>query len=618
LADGVFEGFLGGEDEAAEESELAAAAGAEAIAIAHAMDEARTDPEIARQTSEFLRQQSRLVALQSARFEEEQALRLAHMRHQSTEGHLRRIGQRIRLGILGLLAAAVGLIALGVVIMLAEALASHSVVVDAFQAPSALAGRGLTGDVVAAGVLDTLQKLQDAARAASKGLETRSAWSSDIKIEVPETGVSIGEVDRLLHARLGHDVHIGGDLLETANGGLVLTVRGDGVPAQSFSGGPGDLDKLTAEAAEYAFGRAEPYQYATYLFDTGRYADALAFIPGAYTRAPARLRADLANEWGNVYSSLNDGAKAAAKHRLALSLRPRFWNAWNNLVADLALISEEASWKEGRAMMRAVAAAPPGDRPDASYESNWAVASQDWPLALASLLADAAHNNGAGASGTIDGPVIADDYAYLHDPADAEQYLIASDPDDPTTKAEALLLPGYAALERGDAASAIAPLEAFWKAWLADTNLRYSDNEQPCRLALAYGLTNRMADADAVFKRAGRWAYCYAVHGDVLEHAGDLAGAERIWAEGLRIGPDLSPVYLHRGISETKRGALKAALADLAAANARSPHWADPLKAWGDALMRAGNRNAALAKYDEALQYAPAWAALHRARDAAK
>jgi hypothetical protein len=39
----------------------------------------------------------------------------------------------------------------------------------------------------------------------------------------------------------------------------------------------------------------------------------------------------------------------------------------------------------------------------------------------------------------------------------------------------------------------------------------------------------------------------------------------------------------------------------------QAPHWADPLKAWGDVL----------AKYDEALKYAPNWKQLKEAREAA-
>jgi tetratricopeptide (TPR) repeat protein len=70
-------------------------------------------------------------------------------------------------------------------------------------------------------------------------------------------------------------------------------------------------------------------------------------------------------------------------------------------------------------------------------------------------------------------------------------------------------------------------------------------------------------------------------------------------------------------VALARHGDLAGAIAKLQAANRRGPHWADPLKAWGDVLARQGRWRETLAKYDEALKYAPAWAQLHQARDAA-
>ncbi len=65
------------------------------------------------------------------------------------------------------------------------------------------------------------------------------------------------------------------------------------------------------------------------------------------------------------------------------------------------------------------------------------------------------------------------------------------------------------------------------------------------------------------------------------------------------------------------RGDLAGALAEIEKAHQTGPHWADPLKVWGDVLARQGQWRSALAKYDEALKDAPAWVELHQARDAA-
>ena len=620
MGESVLGGLLGEADETPEALEAAQRVAAEAFAAALAAQQASGDPEVARAAEHFLKRQANLLDLQAQELAEQRVLRLSHLVSQSREGKIRRAGQRIRVGMQAFVALVVGLIALGVVVMVYDAFTSRQVVIEAFKAPPVLAGRGVTGEVVAAGVLDTLQKLQDATRAKSKVLSTRGAWASDVKIEVPETGVSIGEISRLLHERFGHDLHIGGELIQTDAGGLTLTVRGEGAPAATFTGGPEDLGKLTAQAAEYVYGRSQPVAYGTYLYQVGRNNDDIAFLQGAFPRARSdEERAQLANAWGNAYAGLFQPAAAVEKYRLGRSFaKPRsqaWWREWGNTVGSESALSEEAGWREGRAMIQAVAAAPKRDKPDPAFLQNPAQDVWDLPLQLASNVADSQRNGGAGTQSTLDGPAIADIYWTLHDPAQAARYIASSDPNDSTTKAEALLLQGYAALDRGDAAGALTPLLAFWKAWLADPNLQYTYNYQGCYAGLAEGLTGHLKEADAIFKRVN-WSLCDALQGDVRAHAGDVAGAQKAWADSQKLKPDLPAVPLHRGLFELGRGELKAAEADAALAAGKAPHWADPWKAWGDVLAREGRWKDALAKYDEALKFAPAWAELHQARAA--
>ena len=620
MAEGVLGGLLGEAEETPEALEAVQRASAEAFAASLAAQQAPSDPKVARAAEHFLKRQANLLDLQAEELAEQRQLRLRHLVSQHLEGKIRRTGQRIRVGMQAFVALVVGFIALGVVVMVYDAFTSHQVVVEAFKAPPALASRGVTGEVVAAGVLDTLRKLQAATRTASKQLRTSGAWASDVKIEVPETGVSIGEISRLLHERFGHDLHIDGDLMQTGSGGLSLTVRGDDIPAATFTGGPEDLEKLTGQAAEYVYGRSQPYQYASYLQNAGRYADSANAAAAAFPRARTdEERAQLANTWGNAYVSTFQPALAVPKYRLSMAFsKPRsqpWWKAWGNLVGSVSAIAgEEAGWREGHAFLAAAAAAPKPERPGLIYQGNPAQEVWDLPLLLASTLTDAKNNGGAGSTSAIDGPAVADEYALLHDPDRAARYLASSDPGDAITKAEAQLLEGYAALDRGDAAAAVGPLQAFYKAWLADSNMQFTYNNQPCFVGLALGLTGHAKEADAVFKRVGPWSLCYAFKGDVRAHAGDVAGAQQAWAEGEKLLPDLPAIPLHRGLYELSQGQLKAAEADLASAAAKGPHWADPWKAWGDVLAREGRWKEAFARYDEALKYAPAWTALHQAR----
>ncbi|HEY2049871.1 MAG TPA: hypothetical protein VGH03_11040, partial [Caulobacteraceae bacterium] len=200
MAEGLFGGLFGGEDETPEEG--AATSEVEGFAAAAAMDEARRSPTVARAIVELLRTQTRqLVA--------EHPLRLRHLHNQSREGKLRRAGQRIRLALQALMGLVLITIGAGLVVMLMDAFNSRSVIVEPFDAPPALAARGLSGKVIAGGFLDELTRLQASVHADIQKRNLSNAWTSDIKVEVPETGISVGDIDRMLKARFGHDLRVG-------------------------------------------------------------------------------------------------------------------------------------------------------------------------------------------------------------------------------------------------------------------------------------------------------------------------------------------------------------------------------------------------------------------------
>ena len=59
------------------------------------------------------------------------------------------------------------------------------------------------------------------------------------------------------------------------------------------------------------------------------------------------------------------------------------------------------------------------------------------------------------------------------------------------------------------------------------------------------------------------------------------------------------------------RGQPDQAIARFTIANQKSPHFADPLEGWGEALMAKNQSHLALAKFVEAEKYAPNWGRLH-------
>jgi tetratricopeptide (TPR) repeat protein len=617
MAEGLLSGILAEDTEKPDVEATETLGVADAFAAAVAAKLAGTDPEVARETAAFLREQSRLVNIQAAQLEDEHEARLHYLRGQAREVHLRRFGLLLRVGFqlfVALFATAIGV---GLVVMLRDSITSRQVVVEPFRIPSSLAAHGFEGAIVASSLLDELGRLQDATRSnlAARGLT--GAWAGNIKLEVPETGISVGEISRLLRERFGHDVRIEGDLIETPTGGLSLTVRGNGVPPKAIDGTAAELRKLTVAAAEYVYSKSQPARWATYLNTHGRYEESIAFCKSAVGNAEPADRAMLLARWAVAIENSGGSVREALKlERAAVKLQPNLWNAHNNIMNDLIILGdEEGAWKAGEEMRRGA-----GGRPGTAFEQafqNWDDLTWNLQPWLAAAVADAEANAGVGSLIVSAGPNIAQIEIRLHDLEAAELALKTAkeDPDDPAGSALAHFVRGRVAMESGDISLAVAELNAFGTAY-ANPAVSTESASSPCWIAPAEEAAGHPDKADAVLKSTGTFTDCYRFRADILDHRGDWAGAQRAYAEAVALAPDLPAAYYSWGVALLKHGDLAGAEAKLNDAHQRGPHWADPLKSWGDVLVKRGNTKDALVKYDEALNYAPNWKELRDARQA--
>jgi tetratricopeptide (TPR) repeat protein len=137
-------------------------------------------------------------------------------------------------------------------------------------------------------------------------------------------------------------------------------------------------------------------------------------------------------------------------------------------------------------------------------------------------------------------------------------------------------------------------------------------------LAYAEAMTGDTASASALISQTPADCYlCVRIRARIAATAGDATTADRWFAEAMRQAPDLPMAYFEWGQALLARGDLAGAAREFSLAHEKGPHSADALKAWGDVLVKQGHLKEALAKYDEALQDAPSWPALHAARAAA-
>ena len=618
MAEGLLGGVLGDEDEKPEVEALEALARAKAFAAAVAARLSGNDPGVAQKTEAFLEKQAQLLEIQAAHLKDEHALRLSHLRNQLREERIRRVGLRLRVAFQFFIALLATVLTAGVVVMLRDAFTSRSVVVEPFDAPPALAAGGVSGKVAASGLLDELRRLQNATRADASKRDLANAWTGEIKLAVPETGISLGEMSRMLKARFGHDLHIDGEIVQTETDGLALTVRGDGVAPKTFTGSAGDLAKLTVGAAEYVYAQSEPVLWAYYLSSRGRNEEAIAFSRSSLAGAETADRPYLLNTWANALASIGQWHEALALYRMALKLKPDYWVGHNNVMNALwALGNEEGAWRAGEDMRR-IAGGRPGRAPETYYQNVdvlvWNL--RPWHDAL---VADAEATGGAG-SNVVDVAAIsiADVEVRLHDLVTARITLQTAKPDlsDVNGAVASHFVLGRLAAEAGDVGKAAEEMEAFAKGYV-DPNIVFNYPGYSCWVAPAEEAAGHPDRADAVLKSAGTFVDCYRFRGDILDHRGDWVAAQRAYAAAVALAPHLPAGYYSWGAALARHGDLAGAIAKFKEANQRGSHWADPLKAWGDVLLKQGHTKEALVKYNEALKYAPNWSALKETREAA-
>src|SRR5438105_3889894 len=222
MADDIFDAQSTAED----------AAETNAAAVALALDGASTRPELSGAIAAFLKEQRRLM--------EEQREQL---RDQVKRMRLGIVDQRFSIA-LKAMTALVGLaIAAAFAIMVWNATGSGGLVIEPFSVPPDLAARGLTSEVVAAKLLDQLSQMQNDTKSQRAPQSFQNYWGQDIKVMIPDTGMSLGELDRYLKLKLGHETHVSGEVVRSA-AGIAITARAGTNGSGTVSGSENALDPL--------------------------------------------------------------------------------------------------------------------------------------------------------------------------------------------------------------------------------------------------------------------------------------------------------------------------------------------------------------------------------------
>ncbi len=249
----------------------------------------------------------------------------------------------------------------------------------------------------------------------------------------------------------------------------------------------------------------------------------------------------------------------------------------------------------------------------------WEDAARDLHAERDTVDSNAAANEGIGSVLGVSSVIIARIDVQLHDPTAAARILQTLDaaPQGSVAAAGLHFVRGLILGETGETVQAAAEMEAYED---VPTTLRFATaqlTDGECWVASIEEAAGHPDKADAALRGGEHYVDRQSFRGDILDHRGDWTGAQQAYAQAVALAPDLPAGYYHWGLALARHGDFAGAIAKLQAAHQRGPHGADPLKAWGNMLVKQGHFKQALGEYAEALKYAPSWTALKQARDAA-
>ena len=612
MAEGVLEGVLGGEPE--EEAEAEGLAGGDPIAISAAMGAARHDPKLAAKLGAYVDQQARLIGIQTEHLHEQRSLVLSRLRW-------RRFGDRIK-ALLQLMTVGVGLaIAAAVSWMAWDARQANGLVIEPFSTPPEFAAQGLSGQAVASRLLDGVQRLQDDTLSPESPKALKQGWIQEARVEIPEMGVSIADLQSLFRGWLGHETRVTGEITRSGDN-LVLTLRAGGLPVEPIWIPAASPETLFSKASEELYGATEPERFGRWLSRHHRESEAIAIYRRLAISGSRRQRARALTHWGAALGDLNQPHAELAKYREALRLDPDQPALWSNIAG-----AQQAFGRWQLALEASRRAVSLYSGPRAGDYAGWYVHLMrgENRATIADLLSEPlleARIQEDTADPAPDEPVIAcrqcaagnqfaagQNYAAVGDGQTARLRVsqaiqtVAGDSDSQMQSVLPLLpralalnlalgVDDWPAVLRGAADPALQPL------------LPPMNSLGIRAVALAH--LGRTAEALALTRQAPADCYpCAVREGEVRGLAGDRRGAEAAFARAFALGPSLPMAHDTRGSRLLARGDAAGAVREAMASLRLAPHDGSAKTLWGEGLMAAGDYARAAAKFATADEDAP-------------
>ncbi|HEX4080732.1 MAG TPA: hypothetical protein VHX61_17870 [Rhizomicrobium sp.] len=561
----------------------------------------------------YLDAQTRIANLQREHLHEQRDLQISHLKWRRFNDWAR-AGWQVMLGAVGAVVIA------AVATALWNASRADGLVVDAFTVPPDFERQGLSGDVVADDVVERLGAIRKIANIVSYSFtnDVSAERANEVKVDIPETGVSVSDAWRYLRRWLGHERHLSGSLRELGDGRVALSLSLDGAAAMTEAGKLSDLPALEQKAAEDVFGAFDTVNYINYLDSTGRRREAME-TAGRFARvSQGLLHADSYCLWAyTTVFATGDVRLGLARAHIAMNIDPLLAVA-HVLAArfDFFLGRDEGQLAEDHIILSLRNA----DQLPAHQRGGFEQMRQQAVAQIALLQGDFANAVywSCSHSCTYSGLLMTKSIlaARLHDISLARKQLgegLAAEADSTDVNEARFDIDSAegnwrAATTDAEGISVYAKSGGMSPRFIALTHATYA---APL-LAVGQAHAGRFAEAQATIDATPLdCVACVTARGDIdtmQEHWADAAA----WFESaVKLAPSVPFAYADWGAMLLARGDYDGAMANFAVAHARGPRFSDPLEMWGEALKQKNRSDLALAKFEEASKYAPNWGRLH-------
>jgi tetratricopeptide (TPR) repeat protein len=569
-----------------------------------------------RETAEaYLKEQTRLAHLQADELVREDAIRHWSLRFSHASAILK-LAFELALALIFLIVAGV---IVGAVWSAHEA---NGLVIEAFQVPAPLADRGLSGQAVAARLLDKVSRLQSRTDSLRAPNSYENNWGDDIKVQIPDTGVSIGELNRYLRQWLGHETHITGEVWREGDG-IAVVARAGADEGTVFTGKESELDALLEKAAEDVYEKTQPYRAAVHYRQSGRQAKSDAILRAMLLTAPRSEKAWVLSLLSADYFDSGDLKTAVVRGTQAMAFDPENALAVENRAeAERELSWDDAALRDFRRSYELIVSPRSDINPAKSDVAMRFVKAEtlQWSgdlkaaLDLIREIESMPDYAGSAANSRAFDMLLAGE---LHDSAAVAAIAGDALPADRARLLYRLAFQTQAQTASGDLPSAIASYRQLVAAPLPADAAGYwsvARNTMP-RAAYAVALAG---SGDAAAARAAvdttpvDCDACMIARGRIAASAGQWDRAGFWFAAAEKHAPSLPFADESWGRALLAKGDVGGARAKFEASHRKGPHYADALEGMGEALVARNRSDLALAKFEEAAKYAPNWKRLHQ------